>query len=92
MSSPSIDTKNVLLVHVVIGSMIEIISFRIFLFCLFSTAGLMIYQMWNVGSDGPVGPPLLIQVAFTLFVIGLTAFLVWFSAFAYWIKQDLQNR
>ena len=76
----------------VINSMIEKISFRIFLSCLFPTALLMIYQIWTVGPDEAGGPPPVIQLAFTMFVIGLTAFLIWLSSMLYRIRKELEAR
>ena len=61
--------------------------FVIFLACLFSCAGLVIFFVWN---DGPPAPIWAQSVA-TLFIIGLASFLIWFSIILLVIRKKIAD-
>ena len=55
--------------------MINRVSLRVFLYCLFTCASLVLIFIWAGGPPAQIW----FQIAASLFVLGLTAFLVWFS-------------
>lgn len=59
--------------------MIEKITVRIFLICLISCAGMILFGIW--ANQKP--PEVYFKTAATFFITGLTSFLLWFVSFAY---------
>lgn len=63
--------------------MLEKITFRLFLTCLFGCASLVLSIIWG-------GPPaeVYFRITATLFVVGLGSFLTWFSMMLYSIRTS----
>ncbi len=67
--------------------MFEKITLRIFLICLASCAGLILFSMWVNKPDSEI----YFKTAATFFIVGLSSFLCWFVTMLYSLRSSLRE-